>query len=117
MPQAPETLDERARNRIRVWIASTGITQTTLADRIGRNQAWMSRYLAGDFDADLETLAKMAAVFSHPLTALLDLPSNPEEFKLIEAFRALRPEGRRIALSLFDDWSRASSRGRGRSRK
>lgn len=117
MPQTPETLDQRARNRIRTWISSTGITQTTLADRIGRNQAWMSRYLAGDFDADLTTLEKMAAVFSHPLTALLDLPSNPDEFKLIETYRALRPESRKIVLSLLDDWSRAADRGRGRSQK
>lgn len=109
------TLDEQARSQIKKWIDSTGITQTALADRIGRNQAWMSRYLAGDFDADLTTLQKMAEVFGHPLTALLGLPKDPEEATLIAAYRALRPEARPLALRVLQEMSR--SRGRGRSPK
>jgi transcriptional regulator with XRE-family HTH domain len=108
-----QTLDELARSQIRKWIHSTGITQTALAERIGRNQAWMSRYLAGDFDADLETL-KIAMVFGHSLTSMLDVPKDPEEAALLTAYRALRPEGRGIALSLLQDWSRARARGRSR---
>ena len=52
----PQTLDEQARQRIRTWIQLTGVTQKTLGERIGRNQAWMSRYLSGELNADLETL-------------------------------------------------------------
>lgn len=109
------TLDELARSRIQAWIKSTGITQTELSQRVGRNQAWMSRYLDAQFDADLETLQKMAKVFGHSLSALLDAPADPAEAALVSAYRALRPESRSIALSLFVDWSRA--RGGGRSRR
>jgi transcriptional regulator with XRE-family HTH domain len=109
-----QTLDELARSQIRKWIHSTGITQTALAERVGRNQAWMSRYLGGAFDADLETLQKIAQVFGHSLTSVLDVPKDPEEAALVTAYRALRPEARALALSLLQDWSRARSRGRSR---
>lgn len=108
MPQnEPSSLDQLVRGRIRTWITSTGTTQTALAEQIGRNQAWMSRYLAAEFDADLETLQKMARVFGHSLTALLDAPTNPDEAQVLEAYRALRPAARAIALNLLQDWSRS----------
>jgi transcriptional regulator with XRE-family HTH domain len=110
----PQTLDDLAREQIRKWIASTGITQMELALRIGRNQAWMSRYLAGSFDTDLETLQKMARVFGHSLTALLVVPTDPDEEALVTSYRALPQEARGIALSLLQDWSRARARARSR---
>jgi transcriptional regulator with XRE-family HTH domain len=116
-PAPPQTLQQKARAQIRRWIASTGITQTALGDRIQRNQAWMSRYLGGDIDADLETLQQMAEVFNHSLISLLQLPADPEEAELIAAYRALRPESRALALTLLKDWSRARTRGRGPSRR
>lgn len=110
----PLSLDELARGRIKAWIASTGVTQGNLGERIGRNQAWMSRYLAGEYDADLETLQKIARVFGHSLSALLESPTDPEEAKLVEAYRALRPEARAIALTVLQELSRPRSRGRTR---
>ena len=59
----PPTLDEIARARIREWMRTTGATQVMLAGRIGKTQAWMSRYLSGELDADLESLRGMAAAF------------------------------------------------------
>jgi transcriptional regulator with XRE-family HTH domain len=113
----PQTLDELARQQIKRWIESTGTTQTALSERIGRNQAWTSRYLAADFDADLETLQKIALVFGHNLTALLQIPEDPHEAALITAYRSLTPDARRLALDLLLDWSRARSRGRGRLKR
>lgn len=109
-----QTLDEVARGQIRKWIQSTGITQTNLAERIGRNQAWMSRYLAGDYDADLETLQKIALVFGHSLSTMLELPKDPEEAALLSAYRALRQEARVLALNVLQEWGRGRSRGRPR---
>jgi transcriptional regulator with XRE-family HTH domain len=109
-----QTLDEVARGQIRKWIQSTGITQTNLAERIGRNQAWMSRYLAGDYDADLETLQKMALVFGHSLSTMLELPKDPEEAALLSAYRALRQEARVLALNVLQEWGRGRARGRSR---
>ena len=85
----PESLNAVARRRIKSWIAATGITQVTLADRINKNQAWMSRYLSGDFDADLDTLAAVAGVFGHSIGALLDAAADPQEQNVIDAYRAL----------------------------
>ena len=100
--------------RIKAWIASTGVTQSALAERIGRNQAWMSRYLAGEFAADLETLQKMARAFNHSLAALLESPTDPDEAKLIEAYRALSPPRARYRVGPLRGlgpipWTRALS--------
>jgi transcriptional regulator with XRE-family HTH domain len=115
----PLSLDALARQQIRQWLQSTGITQVNLAEQIGRNQAWMSRYLAGDFDADLETLRKIAQVFGHNLATLFNIPLlNPDETELLELYRALGAESRKIAKSLLRDWTRPRGpRRRARSQK
>jgi transcriptional regulator with XRE-family HTH domain len=112
----PQTLDQQARERIKSWVESTGVTQTELAERIGRNQAWMSRYLKGEFDADLTTLDRMAATFGFNLSALLNLPSDPFEARLIEEVRALPPKARAILLDLLTHLRQTSQRKRRTSR-
>jgi transcriptional regulator with XRE-family HTH domain len=94
------TLDEIARQRIRGWLSATSTTQAALADRIGKTPAWMSRYLLGEFNADLETLRAIAHVFSLSVSALFDSPSDPDDRLLLEAFHGLRPDGRQILLQL-----------------
>ena len=106
----PLTIDQQARERIKAWVASTGVTQTELADRIGRNQAWMSRYLKGEFDADMETLQKIAGIFGFSLIALLNLPTDPHEARLVEEFRALPPRGRASLLDFLAVLRQARSR-------
>lgn len=108
----PMSLDELARGRIKAWIAATGVTQGSLGERIGRNQAWMSRYLSGEYDADLETLQAMARVFGHSISALLESPTDPDEAQLVEAYRGLRPAARALALQVLQDWSRGPRRSR-----
>jgi transcriptional regulator with XRE-family HTH domain len=112
----PLSLDDIARKQIRHWIEGTGITQATLADRIGRNQAWMSRYLKGEFDADLTTLDQMARVFNHTVAALLNVPDDPEVAQLVSHYRACRPEARAWLSSIAAEMSRAA-RVRSRSRR
>lgn len=102
----PPSLQETARAQIKRWIASTGITQQTFGERIGRNQVWVSKYLKGEFDADLETLHHMAQVFRHTLTQLLDFPADPDEEALITLYRALRPEARRLAFQVLQEMAR-----------
>lgn len=112
-PPAPKpNLDEIARSRIRAWITSTGVTQTDLSARIGRNQAWMSRYLKGEFAADLDTLQAIAQVFGHTLAALLNLPTDPDEAKIVEQVRALRAKDRVIVLDLLQALTRSHRTGR-----
>src|SRR5262245_721069 len=118
-PLAPfPDLDTLARERIKQWLASTGITQTALAEAIGKDQAWTSRYLAGLHVADVMTLQRLAAVFGQSLTALLSIPAtDPIEARIIEAFRAVTPKRRAFVLELLEDWSRTERRARTRRRR
>jgi transcriptional regulator with XRE-family HTH domain len=102
----PLSLQDQARAQIKRWIGSVGITQTAFGERIGRNQVWVSKYLKGEFDTDLETLQEMARVFGHTLTQLLDFPADPDEDAVITLYRALRPEARRLALLVLQEMSR-----------
>jgi transcriptional regulator with XRE-family HTH domain len=96
-----QTFDDQARARIRAWIESTQTTQTDLAARIGRNQAWMSRYLNGEFGADLETLHRIAQVFGHSLISLLDIPRDPQVESLLDELLALPPDERATLLKFL----------------
>jgi transcriptional regulator with XRE-family HTH domain len=115
MPAPPPTLDQIARERIRTWIQSTGVTQTALAPLIRKEQAWISRYLSGELGADLETLAAFGRVFGHSLTALFDAPADPGEARVIALYRALPETSRPLLIQLLEDWTR-QKRGR-RNRK
>lgn len=116
-PGQQHSLDEFARRQIKRWLHATHLTQTQLAEQIGRNQAWMSRYLAGDYDADLETLRRIAAVFGHTLSTLLTMPTDPDDSEVVLLFRALNTEDRLTLLRLLRAWTGAARRPRGRSRK
>ena len=116
MPASSSTLDQQARQRILTWIRTTGMRQAELAERVGKTQAWLSRYLSGQLDADLRTLDLLARQFGHSLVALLDLPAEPKEAKLIEMYRALPADARMVADQLFQSWTRPY-RPVGRSRK
>src|SRR5262245_60442054 len=113
---ATKSLDAVARDRVRTWVASTGITETERAARIGKNQAWLSRYLSGGLDADLETLQRIGDVFGHSVSALLDLPADPAEARILTYYRALSVDARALVLALLEDWSGARRRSRGRAR-
>lgn len=95
-------LGELARRRIVAWMdANPKITQTTVARAVGLTQAWVSRYRSGDQDADVDQLAAMAEVFGHTINELLDLRPDPKERELLDAFRALRPEARALAIEML----------------
>jgi transcriptional regulator with XRE-family HTH domain len=119
MPPVPSSIDDIARQQIRQWLRSTGTTQVSFAEQIDRNQEWVSRYLNGNFDADLSTLQRMAGVFGHNLATLFgSLPSNPDETALLTMFRGLRLEGRKALLVMLQEWTRARlDRDRTRTRR
>lgn len=82
--------------------ANPKITQTQVGHAIGHNQAWVSKFSLGAMDADIDDLDGMARVFGHSLSELLDLRPDPKERALIEAFRALRPEKRDLAIQMLE---------------
>lgn len=92
-----------ARRRIVSWLdANPKVTQTTVAKAVGVTQAWVSRYRSGFQDADVDQLAAMAEIFGHTLNELFDLRPDPKERALVEAYRALLPEKRELALRVVE---------------
>lgn len=104
-PPVMGKLDDVARRRLLAWINASTKTQADLAREIGRNQAWMSRYLDGEFDADLDTLQRMAVAFDHALPSLLETPPDPRNAEVVEFFNAIRPEARGLALDVLREWA------------
>lgn len=82
--------------------ANPKITQTEVGRAIGHNQAWVSKFRLGQMDADIDDLDGMARVYGHTLIELVDLRPDPKERALIEAYRALRPEARELAVKMLE---------------
>lgn len=63
-PSRPSA-QERARRQVAKCLAASGLTQTTLGEQLTppRQPAWVSRYLRGKIDADIDTLLQFAAIF------------------------------------------------------
>lgn len=101
--QQPASLDTVARQQVIAWLRGSGVTQADLASRIGRTQMWVSRYLKGEFNADMDTLAAIAATFGHQFTQLFRFPDDPGEAALIRVYRAMRPEARPRFIALGQD--------------
>lgn len=96
-------LQELARKRLIQWMdASPKITQTDVGRAIGHNQAWVSKFRLGTMDADIDDLDGMARVFGHTLVELLDLRPDPNEQKLLDAYRALPPVKRTLAIQSLE---------------
>jgi transcriptional regulator with XRE-family HTH domain len=92
-------LADLARQRVVAWMdANPKITQSTIAKAVGVSQSWVSLYKSGGVEADLDQLDEIARVFGHTLMELLDLRPDPNEQKLIDAYRALSPQNRALAI-------------------
>jgi transcriptional regulator with XRE-family HTH domain len=111
------SLDEFARRQIKRWLHSTHTSQTHLATAIGRNEPWMSRYLAGEYNADLETLRRIALVFGHSVGTMLTMPVDPDEAETVALIRSLAPDDRQTILKLLRSWTGVGRRSRKRSGK
>jgi transcriptional regulator with XRE-family HTH domain len=95
--------EELARQRFRAWLAANPkITQAKVAEAVGVSQTWISQFKNGDQGAAVDQLAAIASVFGHTLTELLDLRQDPKERVLIEAFRALAPDKRDLAIRMLE---------------
>lgn len=98
-----KSLADLARRRITAWMESNRqITQAKVAEAVGVSQSWVSLYKSSGVEADLDQLAAMAEVFGHTVNELLDLRPDPKEQALVEAFRALPPEKRDLAIRMLD---------------
>lgn len=96
-----KSLQDLARRRIIEWLeANRQITQAKLAAQIGVSQTWVSQYKSGDQDADIDQLDAMARAFGHTLVELFDLRPDPKERELLDAYRAVEPAKRPLAVDV-----------------
>lgn len=105
-PMAQISLDDAVRTQVKRWLESTATTQTALAAQIGRNEPWMSRYLSGEFNADLDTLKKIAEAFDHTLAALFQAPQDPDVARLVAFYLDARLEDRKMLLQVAERFAR-----------
>lgn len=92
-------LMELARQRLIQWMdANPKITQVALGRLIGHHQVWISRFRAGSQDADIDELEAMAKAYGHTLHELFDLRPDPNEQKLLDAYRQLPTAKRTLAI-------------------
>lgn len=78
------------------------MTQAELGRRIDRNPVWVSRYFDAAYDADLDTLARMAEALGHTLFEVLDLTGDEGEQRMNELYRTLSPSKRKLVVSLLE---------------
>jgi transcriptional regulator with XRE-family HTH domain len=112
--------DDQARRRIRAWLAAnTEITLTKLGQAAGYNQPWATRWMQEEFDASLDALAGMAALFRQPVSALFDVKEDPREEELLMRFRGMPDRRQQLILDTARDYvpDEPAPRGRARSRK
>lgn len=69
MPLSPTALSVAA--EVRAVMARQGCTQTTLAERINRDQHFVSRRLSGKVPFAVDELADVASALNVPLSDLL----------------------------------------------
>jgi transcriptional regulator with XRE-family HTH domain len=108
--KSSKALDELARSQIKRWILLHGISQERVAAHVGKTQAWLSRYLAGDYSADLGTLQLLAELFGHGIGEVLAYEMKQDERTLLMCYRACRAAGRKALLDVADELSRPPDR-------
>lgn len=115
--------DDQARRRVKAWMAANpDITLTKIGQAAGYNQPWATRWLMKEeFDASLDALAGVAALFKQPISALFETREDPREDELVMRFRALALNERRqqMLLDIARDYvpDEPAPRGRARSRR
>ena len=70
---------------------------------MGRNAVWISRYENQYFNADLDTLTRLAAAFGHSLFEMLDVSGTSIESQVTEVFRSMTMQRRRLVLGIMTE--------------
>jgi transcriptional regulator with XRE-family HTH domain len=94
-------LNAVARQTIKKWMRATGMTQKELADHLGVTQAWVSRYLRGRMEADLNRLRDIAEIFDNTIATMLLVPPDPGEREIVTMYRAADPAVRQAVRVLL----------------
>jgi len=98
-------IEDGVRRTITAWMSARAVTKTALGTAVGRNQPWVTRYLDGEFGADLETLQRVADFFGEPITALFPAVTEDDAGEVVNRFRATTPPRRALVLGLLREWT------------
>jgi hypothetical protein len=120
-------LEERVRKWVHQHTRERG-ERARLAAHLRRQRAWVTRYINGQVDADLDTTAAIAEYFSIPIETLFapsPIPRAPritnEHDELLEVWRSVPASDRPVLLDIIDLYvrgaaARRSTRARGVAR-
>lgn len=103
------TLSALVRTRLRAYLDGlpSRPTQAAIGDAIGRTQTWVSHYLSGRHDVDLDTLARLCAFLRIDLASLLTERGelrhtvDPSLAELLTLFESVTPEERDTVLDVL----------------
>jgi hypothetical protein len=113
--------DEQARRRVKAWMAARpDVTLTAIGQAAGYNQPWATRWLMKEeFDASLDALAGVAALFKQSITSLFETHEDPRIDELVMRFRATTEHRQQLILDTLRDYvpDEPVPRGRARARK
>ena len=115
-------LSARVRHRLRDHLDRMPAkpTQQALAEAVGVTQSWISHYLHGRHEADLDTVEKLCQVLQLDLPSLVrpdgaavtTLPAAVAE--PVALLQALTPEAREMVLELLRELTRPAASKRAR---
>lgn len=115
-------LSQRVRHRIRDHLDSLPAkpTQAALAETAGVTQSWISHYLHGRIDVDLDTLERLCQALQLDLSSLMGadsatrttLPAQLAE--PLALLQALTPAARETVLDLLREMTRPATKQRAR---
>lgn len=116
-------LSARIRHRIRDHLDAMPAKprQSSLAEAVGVTQSWVSHYLHGRHDIDLDTLEKLCDVLQLDLAALVKPDGQakttlrPELSELVALFQALAPDSQETVRQLLRELTRPAAQKRARS--
>jgi transcriptional regulator with XRE-family HTH domain len=107
--KAPSPLDAAFRKRLR----QLNPYQKGIADRIGRSQSWLNKYLNGAGKATIDDVIRLVAV------VVLGVDGTPslsaEQRKLLRDWEGLPSEGRRAVKGVLAIWSKRRREQRSKS--
>lgn len=95
---------------LRILRESKGLTQTQLAQIVGVSQQSIQKYETSEVEPDIEILKRLADAFDVSVDFLIDhqicgeeprFPITKSEFTLVEHYRRIDPESRKVILNLL----------------
>lgn len=117
-----QTLSALVRNRLRTYLESlpSRPTQAAIGEAIDRTQTWVSHYLSGRHDVDLDTLARLCAFLRVDLASLLTERGelrhtvDPSLAELLTLFESLTRKERETVLDIVRVLARRPAEKRAR---